>query len=142
MLPAEERLRKSSLFQRAYAAKKSVSHPLLSLYVLERQRHSTPRLPLVGFVIGKKMESKACLRNRAKRRVREAYRQLRLTLDRSEDGTAAAASQDKYNLKQWYAFVFVIRSEVVSANFSDVCQSVKECVEKAARKYGRKNVQR
>lgn len=142
VLPAAERLRKSGLFQRVYAAKKSISAPLFTLYVLERQPRSAPRLPLVGFVIGKKVESKACLRNRAKRRVREAYRRVRQSFDNKGAVPGAICGQAKYNLQQWYAIIWVIKNEILTAGFDDICASVQECVEKAAGKYGRKSVQR
>jgi ribonuclease P protein component len=130
MLSSQERLRKHGLFQRAYAAKKTVSTPLLSLYVLEREARSAPKLPLVGFVIGKKAEAKANQRNRAKRRVREAYRLLRKDLE-------GPGGEGEINLKQWYAIVWVVKSEVLSASFEDISASVSECLIKADSKFGK-----
>ncbi len=132
MLPQAERLRKTGLFQRVYSEKKSVSSPLVTLYVLARQPRSAFKAPLVGFVIGKKAEAKATQRNRAKRRVREAYRLHRQQL-LIEGGEPAR------NLQQWYSLVWNIRSEALNASFAEVCRCVGECLNKAAVKFGRKD---
>src|SRR5688572_7121182 len=105
MLPRAERLTKPGLFQRTYSLKKSVSSSFLSLYVQERNPRSIARLPLVGFVIGKKVYAKATQRNRAKRRVREAYRLWRLKLIQNPE-------EQSYNLQQWYSLVWHIRAEI------------------------------
>ena len=131
MLPRSERLSKTGLFQRVYSGKKSVHTPLVSLYVLERQPRSAPRLPLVGFVIGKKIHAKATERNRTKRRVREAYRLFRqnmLLTDEPQPG----------DVRQWYSLVWLIRAEALEASFEAVKDCVSECLTKATQKYGRK----
>lgn len=131
MLPQAERLRKTGLFQRVYSEKKSVSSDLVTLYVLERQPRSAPKLPLVGFVIGKKVHAQAVRRNRAKRRVREAYRLYRRKL-LEESGDQARA------LQHWYSLVWNIRSEALDAPFADICRCVGECLTKATDRFGRK----
>jgi ribonuclease P protein component len=122
VLPASERLSRDSLFQRVYAGKKSVSTPLVTLYVLPRQARSAPRRPLVGFVVGKKVHNKAAYRNLAKRRVREAYRGVRL-------GDAS--------VKQWYAMVWVVHNKVLKATWDEIRQAVADCLARADRRYGR-----
>lgn len=133
MLGQAERLRKSGLFQRVYSEKKSVSSPLVTLYVLERQPRSTPKPPLVGFVIGKKVYAKATQRNRAKRRVREAYRLYR------QESLLAGGELAK-NLQQWYSLVWNIRSEALDAPFAEICRCVGECIAKATDRFGRKSI--
>lgn len=130
MLPKAERLTRSGLFQRTHAAKKSVTVPPVSLFVLERQPKSAPRLPLVGFVIGKKVHGKAVQRNKAKRRVREAYRSLRQQADR-----------ETVNIKQWYSLVFHIQLEAIEAPFQEIRKAVEQCLILAAKKYGRRSPQ-
>jgi ribonuclease P protein component len=134
MLTRAERLTRSGLFQKTYAAKKSVSAPPVSLYVLERQPNSAPKLPFVGFVIGKKADARAAQRNRAKRRVREAYRLFRQKVMKTE-GTS------RTHLKHWYALVWHIRIEATDVPFQQIYQSVEECLAQAAEKYGRKERQ-
>lgn len=131
MLPRAERLTKPGLFQRTHSLKRSVSASFLSLYVLERNPRSAPNLPLVGFVIGKKVYAKATQRNRAKRRVREAYRLWRLRLTQAPEGQTN-------NLQQWYSLVWHIRAEVENAPFDEIYRSVDECLTRATAKYGRK----
>ena len=130
MLQKAERLTRSGLFQRTHAAKKSITVPPVSLFVLERQPKSAPRLPLVGFIIGKKVHDRAVQRNRAKRRVREAYRLLRLEWLAQGDSAAV-------NVKQWYALVFHIQLEAVEAPFETIRLAVEQCLIQAAKKYGR-----
>lgn len=131
MLPRAERLTKAGLFQRLHSARKVISAKLVSLYVLERQSRSAPRPPLVGFVVGKKVHAKATQRNRMKRRVREAYRLFRKQL--TESGEI-----EKYNLHQWYALAWHVKPEALDASYSEISDSVAECLEKAAQRFGRK----
>lgn len=129
MLPRPERLTKSGLFQRLHSARKVISHPLLSLYVLERQPRSGARPPLVGFVVGKKVHANATQRNRVKRRLREAYRRFHEELKQSDSAD---------NLYQWYAIAWHVKPEAIDATFSEISASVAECLEKAAQRFGKK----
>ena len=135
MLPDAERLRKPGLFQRVYTNRKTVSTELVSLYVLAKQPRSSARPPLAGFVAAKKTLANAVDRNRAKRRLREAYRQVKIEL-KSEAGSTAAATPDNVKLDQWYAIVWVIQKEVLNADFSDIIKSVQQCLQRANQKYG------
>ena len=75
MLPANERLKTSREFTTIYNLKRSVANPLLILYVgKEKTDASVPTK--VGFVVGKKVHKRAVKRNRAKRLMREAYRNI------------------------------------------------------------------
>jgi len=131
MLPRAERLTKAGLFQRLHSARKTISTPLITLYVLERQPKSAPRPPLVGFVVGKKIDARSTQRNRIKRRLREAYRRFRKDLNESGE-------IEKYNLHQWYALAWHVKPEALTASYSEISQSVAECLEKAAQRFGRK----
>lgn len=125
MLPSAERLRKTGLFQRVYTARKVVSSEYFTLNVLPRQPRSSARNPLVGFVVGKKVHTDACKRNRAKRRVREAYRLL------------CRQNQDNdLNLGQWYALVFVVKAEILEAGWDQIVENVRTSLLKANQKYG------
>jgi len=73
------------------------------------------RMPLVGFVVAKKVAQNACARNRAKRRVREAYRLLR------ESEQAAAL-----RLNNWYALVWVIHEKALEASWEEIAKTVSE----------------
>ncbi|HZO90151.1 MAG TPA: ribonuclease P protein component [Chthonomonadaceae bacterium] len=78
MLPEEQRLRDNRDFRRVYARGRSYANGLAVLYVLRRDAADTPAVPgrRIGFVVSKK-QGGAVVRNRIKRRLREAVR-LRL----------------------------------------------------------------
>jgi len=83
------------------------------------------KMPLVGFVVAKKVCKSACARNRAKRRLREAYRHLR-----------QSSLADPLSLSQWYAIVWVARDKALGATWQEVEQTVSECLSKANARYG------
>jgi ribonuclease P protein component len=84
------------------------------------------RMPLAGFVIAKKVSKSACKRNRAKRRIREAYRLIR-----------HESPQFCQSLEQWYALVFVLHDKVLAASWEEIRTAVNSCLSKAAAKFGR-----
>lgn len=159
MLPANERLRKSSVFQRAYTGRKNVNTRLVTLYVVPRAKSErkapdqsqTTRMPFVGFVAAKKVLKSAVARNRVKRRVREAYRLLTRSLregpavkpqagiDKTVQNTARCTTEvanPKYKLGQWYVLVFVLHALALDASWDEILTAVDECLTKAERKYG------
>jgi ribonuclease P protein component len=87
--------------------------------------------PLVGFVVAKKVSKSACKRNRAKRRIREAYKLLR------RSSLAQSSEVSQLFLEQWYAIVFVIHEKVMTATWEEIEKSVASCLIKANTKYGR-----
>ncbi len=161
MLPGHERLRRSSVFQRAYTGRKNVSSSLFSLYVLLRTpaKKSTdsskgapdnenaggtssnskrpPRVPLVGFVVSKKTHKHAVDRNRAKRRLREAYRRFRLDSEKADREGSNSQYDVKESLEQWYALVWVLNEKAVNAPWQEICKRMEDCLLEASRKYGR-----
>ena len=157
MLQANERLTRASVFQRAYSGRQSVSSSVVSLYVLPRIKprgakkqpqagrvQRSPSMPLVGFVVSKKTLKNATERNRAKRRIREAYRLLskefrglneheRLS---DEPRFAGNTSPKALSLDQWYAMVFVASSKALAAKYEEIEEAVAHCIAKANAKYG------
>ena len=132
MLPSTERLRRKSVFQRAYKERRHVSSPQVSLYVLPKLTHpgsSDKWRPLVGFVVSKKTAKNASARNRVKRQTREAYRMLSRALF---DG-----SREHIQLGSFYALVFVIHPKAINSSFDDIYQSVESCLIRAEKKFCR-----
>jgi ribonuclease P protein component len=78
MLPAEQRLRENRDFRLIYARGRSHADSLAVIYVLRRNGDHASAAPgrRIGFVVSKKLGD-AVVRNRIKRRLREAVR-LRL----------------------------------------------------------------
>lgn len=72
----EYRLRRSADFERARTTGRGCTHPLLVCYIYPRQDDSPTR---VGITVGKR-NGKAVVRNRIRRRVREAVRGLHPSL--------------------------------------------------------------
>ena len=147
MLLAAERLRRASAFQRVYSGKQSIFGQFFTLYVLKRQGGKPnigpgAKLPLVGFVVSKKAIKNATQRNRAKRRVREAYRRLRGDFGRKSPDSAKSSAKIYEgsvdvikSLPQWYALVWVINESVLNANWQEICKKMEECLERANKKY-------
>lgn len=79
-------------------------------------------MPLVGFVVAKKVCKSACVRNRAKRRLREAYKIIR------------AASHGE--LAKWYALVWVAHEKIVDAGWEEIQTTITDCLVKAESKFG------
>ena len=119
MLPQDERLKTSREFTTIYNLKRSVANPLLILYV--GRKKADPAIPTkVGFVVGKKVHKRANKRNRAKRLMREAYRNIRLT--------------DKFLLKDYEYLIFLARIPILEADYSQVHEAVLDCFKKASKR--------
>ena len=136
MLPLAERLKRPNLFARAYNARKLVSTPIFTLYVLPRNTHgritSAPTkksLPMVGFVVSKKTCKNATSRNKMKRRLREAYRLFSTQSVRTEIHSCL-------QLQNWYALVFVIKEKALTSAWTEIGETMKNAFQEAQRKYG------
>ena len=75
MLPSKHRLRDNHDFRHVYSRGRSYVHPMVVLYVMLRDSMADPQSQShrVGFVVSKK-QGNAVVRNRIKRRLREAFR--------------------------------------------------------------------
>lgn len=130
MLPSVERLRRASVFQRAYNKRMVVSTPVVTLYILPKEGKLTERntqwRPLAGFVVAKKVSKSSCKRNRAKRRVREAYRHARIAV--------FSGNRDDITLRNWYALVFVVHEPALKATYGQIEDAVVNCLIRASGK--------
>lgn len=109
MLPKENRLKKQRDFDRVAIENQQIPGSFL---ILKFSGNDTG-ITRVGFVVSKKVSKKAVLRNKAKRRLREAV-------------TAELA-----RLKPGFDLVFFTRKEIKEKEFSDIQQAVKQLLEKA-----------
>jgi len=120
VLPKSERLKTSREFSTTYNLKRSVANPLLILYV-GRKKESSDISTKVGFVVGKKIHKRAVKRNKAKRLMREAYRNIRLS--------------DEFLLKDYEYLIFLARLPILEADYNQVHEAVLDCFKKACKKF-------
>ncbi len=120
MLPREERLTRSSEFAYVYRQKRSVANSLLVLYVGSKKRDAS-KPTRVGFIVGKKVHKNAVKRNRVKRLVREAYKNLR--------------KDENFPLKNYRQLIFIPRASSVDADYNQIYDAVINCINRAFKKY-------
>ena len=124
MLPKNERLRSGREFKTVYNMKKSVANSLLILYT-GRKKEDPDSPTKVGFVVGKKVHKRAVKRNRAKRLMRESFRNIRKT--------------ENFLLKDRAGLIFLARPEIVEADYHTVYSAVEDCIQKAYKKFATKS---
>lgn len=115
MLPSEKRLRANRDFRTVYARGRSQVHALAVIYVWRRTGDAVGAAPglRIGFVVSKK-QGDAVVRNRIKRRLREA---VRLRLPDLREGA--------------YDIIFVGRSKLQTALWTEVGSAVEELLRRS-----------
>ena len=115
MLPAEERLRENRDFRLIYARGRSHADSLAVIYVLRRNGDYANAAPglRIGFVVSKKLGD-AVVRNRIKRRLREA---VRLRLSNLREGP--------------FDIIFVGRAGAKGADWPAIEASIEELLRRA-----------
>lgn len=104
-----ERLRKSTDFQKVFEARRSFPGRLIVLHVVENGRDYCR----VGFTAGKKSFGNAVNRNRAKRRLKECFR------------------QQKISPEVGYDIIVVGRTAMIDANYAELSISMQKVLKKA-----------
>ena len=101
MLPTEQRLRANRDFRLIYARGRSFANPVAVLHVMWRAGRYARVAPglRIGFVVSKK-QGGAVVRNRIKRRLREALRQ-RLPDLREEPFDVILVGRSRANVAEW-----------------------------------------
>lgn len=120
MLPKEQRLKKNIQFSATYRLKRSLSNNLLILYVGKEKEFERPTK--VGFVISKKLDKRAAKRNKAKRRMREAYRN-------------ALKNGDIDTSQKWISLIFLARKEVINADYEQIYKALVNCINRASKRF-------
>ena len=115
MLPAEQRLRENRDFRGIYSRGRSHVNSLAVIYSLRRTGESGQAAPgrRIGFVVSKK-QGDAVVRNRIKRRMREA---VRLRLADLREGP--------------FDIIFVGRGRLKNASWAEVQTAVEELLRRA-----------
>lgn len=107
----EYRLKNSKLFRVVYRRGESVSNRLLVLMWVKARERSLK----AGFTVSKKI-GKSVVRNRVKRRIKEAFR---LQIDDVEKG---------------YNYVFLARKPIVDASYLEISKAVEDLLRRARKK--------
>ena len=119
MLAKKYRLRKNFEFVATYAQKKHVGNEYINLN-LGKQKPFLEYATKVAFVVSKKIDKRAVVRNKIKRRMREAYREL--------------FKENSSNI-QWMSLIFSAKKECITADYKIIKAQLKEVLEKAQKKY-------
>lgn len=106
----EQRLRAGSDFKRVRREGRSWAVPLLVLYACRREDRAGPTR--VGITAGRRVGG-AVVRNRARRRLREA---LRIATERLEEG---------------WDLVFIVRPAAARASYQDIADAADALLERA-----------
>ena len=113
MLPKEYRLKKRKAFNATYRINDTYYHGGITIFCGKQKDNLNPTK--VGFVVSKKIHKRAVKRNRIKRLMREAYRQL--------------IKENKINTK-YISIIFVASSKLLEKNFQYIKKNIEILVEK------------
>ena len=119
MLAKKYRLRKNSEFVATYAQGKYVSCQYLTLNIGKLKPHSD-FVSKVAFVVSKKIDKRAVVRNKIKRRMREAYKIL---------------IKENPNYQKWMSAIFTAKTDLINADLTLVTSQMRHALEKALVKY-------
>ena len=119
MLAKKYRLRKNSEFVATYAQAKYVSSQYLTLNIGKPKPHND-FVSKVAFVVSKKIDKRAVVRNKIKRRMREAYKIL---------------INENPNFQKWMSAIFTAKADLINADLSLVTAQMRHALEKAMVKY-------
>ena len=102
-------LKKDSDFRKVYKHGKSFANRYLVMYILNNKSEDSR----IGISVSKKV-GKATIRNKVRRRIKEAYR---LNIDE--------------NIKNGYDIVFIARVAIKDADYIDIEKSMKHLIRKS-----------
>ena len=119
MLAKKYRLRKNIEFVATYAQGKYISSQYLTLNIGKLKPHND-FISKVAFVVSKKIDKRAVVRNKIKRRMREAYKLL---------------IKENPNFQKWMSLIFTAKSNLINAELTVVTEQMRHALEKALVKY-------
>ncbi len=119
MLPKKYRLKKNAEFVATYSQRKYVSNAYLTIN-LGKPKPFEDYISRVAFVVSKKIDKRAVVRNRIKRRMREAFKLLMF---------------ENPAYTKWMSLIFSARNEATIADFHKIKEEMKHALDKAVKKY-------
>ena len=104
MLAKQYRLRKNIEFVATYAQKKYVTNKYLTLN-LGKQKPFEDYISKVAFVVSKKIDKRAVVRNKIKRRLREAFK---------------AFYKENQSQIKWMSLIFSAKKDCINADYQTI----------------------
>ena len=119
MIPKQYRLKKNIEFVATYAQKKYISNLYFTLN-LGKPKPFENYVSKVAFVVSKKIDKRAVIRNKIKRRMREAYMIL---------------IKENPHYAKWMSMIFVAKTQCKEADFQTILSQMRISIQKAGEKY-------
>ena len=119
MLPKRYRLRKNAEFVATYAQKKHVSNAYFTIN-LGKLKPNEDFISKAAFVVSKKVDKRAVVRNKIKRRMRDVYK--------------AIMSEDQ-KFPKWMSVIISAKTETKDIEFSVFNTELRTLIKEACEKY-------
>lgn len=119
MLSKRYRLRKNIEFVATYAQKKFVSNEYLSLNI-GKTKPAEDFIAKAAFVVSKKIDKRAVVRNKIKRRMREIYKKI---------------MRENENFPKWMSMIFSAKADAKDVDFAVFENEMRNLIKKAEEKY-------
>ena len=120
MLPKNFRLKKKSEFAATFFQKKFVNSDLFTLNIGKNKTNQSYPTK-VAFVVSKKIDKRAVVRNIIKRRMRAAYWEI--------------LKENNIDLSKWISMIFIAKSECLDANYEQILYQMRHIINKGLKKY-------
>ena len=117
MLKKKFRLQTNSSFKATYFQNRVVSDEFFVLYA-GKNKENIDDITRAGFVVSKKVDKRATVRNKIKRRLREAY-----------------SFYMKQNKIKYMSLIFIAKEKAKETDYYDTLKSVNKLMEKLANKF-------
>lgn len=120
MLPKNFRLKKKSEFAATFYQNRFVNSDLFTLNIGKNK--TNPDYPCkVAFVVSKKNDKRAVIRNLIKRRMRAAYWEI--------------LKDNNIDLTKWMSMIFVAKHPCIDADYEQILSQMKYIIKKGLKKY-------